>query len=356
MFRRFRPESMTKHTLRVGATRTMPFAANGVVAVVFQLHDKEAPMRTVGLGLLVTLLPFLLTSALLAADEPAPSSGSADEAAIRANADKYVEAYNRRDSRTMAGMWSPDAVYMEPDSGERFVGRDAIAKYFDDMLAGSEDAKLAVTVDSVDFVSPNVAIEKGTAVVTYGNYPPEETTYSAVHVKRDGKWYLDRVSEEEVAAPPPSHYDELKQLEWLVGSWVDGDGRASIQTKVEWTKNRNFLRRSFAVVLGDQIDMSGMQIIGWDPAEKQIRSWVFDSEGGFAEGTWTKKGNRWFIQNNGTLADGRKATSLNILTYVDANSFEWESVNREVDGELLPNIDEVTVVRAPADDAAGAAQ
>jgi hypothetical protein len=193
-------------------------------------------------------------------------------------------------------------------------------------------------------------------VVTYADYPPEETTYSAVHVKRDGKWYLDRVTEAEVAAPPPSHYDELKQLEWLVGSWVDGDGRASIQTKVEWTKNRNFLRRSFAVVLGDQIDMSGMQIIGWDAAEKRIRSWVFDSEGGFSEGTWTQKGDQWFIQNNGTLADGRKATSLNILTYVDADSFQWESVNREVDGELLPNVDEVTVVRAPADDSTDSAQ
>ncbi len=201
-----------------------------------------------------------------------------------------------------------------------------------------------------------MAIEKGTAEVKYANHPPEETTYSAVHVKRDGKWYLDRVSEEEVEAPLPSHYDELKQLEWLVGSWVDGDGQASIQTKVEWTKNRNFLRRSFAVVLGDQIDMSGMQIIGWDAASKQIRSWVFDSEGGFSEATWTRKGDQWFIQNNGTLADGRKATSLNVLTYVNDNSFKWESVNREVDGELLPNVDEVTVVRAPADDAADAAQ
>lgn len=313
-------------------------------------------MRTVRLSLIVALIQCMLTSALLAADDTAPANTSADESAIRANCDKYVEAYNRRDSQTMAGMWSPDAVYMELDSDERIVGRDAIAKHFDDMLAGSEDAKLAVTIDSIDFVSPNVAVEKGSALVTYAKFPPEETSYSAVHVKRDGKWYLDRVTEEGVAPSPPSHYDELKQLEWLVGSWVDGDGQASIQTKVEWTKNRNFLRRSFAVVLGDQIDMSGMQIIGWDPAEKQVRSWVFDSEGGFSQATWTHKGDQWFIQNNGTLTDGRKATSLNILTYVDADSFKWESVNREVDGELLPNVDEVTVVRAPADDAADAAE
>ncbi len=246
-------------------------------------------------------------------------------------------------------MWSPDAVYLEPDTDEQFVGRDAIAKHFDDMLAASEDAKLAVTIDSIDFVSPNVALEKGTALVTYSNFPPEETTYSAVHVKRDGKWLLDRVSEVEVPAAPPSHYEELKELEWLVGSWVDADDTVSIQTKIEWTKNRNFLRRSFAVVIGDQIDMSGMQVIGWDAADKKIRSWVFDSEGGFSEATWTHKGDQWYIQNNGTLADGGKATSLNVLTYVDDNTFNWESVNREVDGELLPNVAEVTVVRAPAD-------
>jgi uncharacterized protein (TIGR02246 family) len=310
-------------------------------------------MKSVCLRLLFAFAPLLGLATQVAAQDTATQNVavvdvSADEAAIRANADKYVVAYNRRDSKTMAGMWSPDAVYLDPSSGEEFVGRDNIAKHFDYIFAGSEDAELKVTIDSIDFVSPNVAIEKGAALVTYSDYPPEETTYSAVHVKRDGTWYIDRVTEEVVPAPPPSHYEELKELDWLVGSWVDSDDQATIQTQIEWTKNRNFLRRSFAVVIGDQIDMSGMQLIGWDPAEKKIRSWVFDSEGGFSEATWTHKGDQWFIQNSGTLTDGRKASSLNILTYVDNDSFKWKSVNREVDGELLPNVDEVRVVREPA--------
>jgi uncharacterized protein (TIGR02246 family) len=304
-------------------------------------------MKTVCLRFLIAILPLLLMATRATAQDTAPADISPDEAAIRANADKYVEAYNRRDSRTMAGMWSPDAVYLDPATDERIVGRDNVAKHFDYIFAGSEDAQLAVTIDSIDFVSPNVAVEKGTAVVTYSDFPPEVTTYSAVHVKRDGQWLIDRVTEAEVPAPPPSHYEELKELDWLVGSWVDADDQATIETKIEWTKNRNFLRRSFAVVIRDQIDMSGMQLIGWDPAEKKIRSWVFDSEGGFSEATWTHKGDKWFIQNNGTLTDGRKTTALNILTYVDDDSFKWESVNREVDGELLPNVDEVLVVRAP---------
>jgi uncharacterized protein (TIGR02246 family) len=305
-------------------------------------------MKRVWVMWFVLLASFMAATQLWAADDTAPADLSKEEAAIRANCDKYVESYNRRDSRTMASMWSPDAVYMDPSTGEQIVGREAIAKHFDHVFAGMEDAQLVVTIDSIDFVSPNVAIEKGTAIVSYSEFDPEETTYSAVHVKRDGQWMLDRVTEEEVPVPPPSHYENLKELEWLVGSWVDSDESATIQSEIEWTKNRNFLRRSFAVTIGDQIDMTGMQIIGWDPAAKQVRSWVFDSEGGFAEATWKKNGDQWLIQNNGTLTDGRKATSLNILTPKDNDSFSWESVNREVDGELQPNVEPVLVVRAPA--------
>ncbi|HVT27042.1 MAG TPA: nuclear transport factor 2 family protein, partial [Lacipirellulaceae bacterium] len=98
---------------------------------------------------------------LVAADQ------AADEAAIRANAAKYVEAYNRRDAKTMASMWSPDAVYISRATGEEVVGRDAIAKEIDTALAGAEDGKLSIHIDSIDFVSPNVAIEKGTSEVTY---------------------------------------------------------------------------------------------------------------------------------------------------------------------------------------------
>lgn len=286
-----------------------------------------------------------LWAVLAAGSVVAAADQAADEAAIRENVQKYVEAYNRRDSKTMASMWSPEAVYMDPTTGEGVVGREEIAKQFDYTFAGSEDAKLAVTVDSIEFVSPNVAVEKGTAEVSYSEFDPEITEYTAVHVKRDGQWLIDRVSEAEVQPPPPSNYEHLKELEWMVGSWLDEDENATIQTDCAWTKNQNFLTRSFAVVAGDQVDMSGMQIIGWDPAAKQIRSWVFDSDGTFGEGKWTRKENRWLIQQVGTLPDGSKSTALNIITQLDDDTCTWQSVNREVDGELLPNIEEVRVVR-----------
>jgi uncharacterized protein (TIGR02246 family) len=286
---------------------------------------------------------YLLTQTSAFADQ------AADEATIRANAAKYVESYNRRDSKTMASMWSPEAIYIDSDTGEKAVGHDAIAKQLDYEFAGAEDAKLTIHIDSIDFVSPNVAVEKGTAEVTYSKQKPEKTEYSAVHVRRDGKWMLDRVTEVAEPTPPPSNYEHLKDLEWMIGSWIDQDDNATIQTDCEWTKNKNFMTRSFAIAVGDKVNASGMQIIGWDPIAKQIRSWVFDSNGGYSDGKWKHKGNRWIVQQTGVLADGGKTTGTHIYTQVDADSFKWQAVDRTVDGEMQPNIDEVLIVRKPTE-------
>ena len=270
---------------------------------------------------------------------------AADEALIRKNAEQYVEAYNKHDAKALAGMWSPAAVYMDPSTGEAAVGRGEIEKVFAATLADVGGAKLEVDVESVEFVSPNVAIETGVARVVRPNVEPTETIYSAVNVKQDGKWLLDRISEAEPPAPPPSNYEHLKDLEWMIGSWIDQEEGATIQTDCQWTKNRNFMTRSFAMVVGDQVDMAGMQIIGWDPVAKRIRSWVFDSDGGFAEGKWTRKDNRWLIQQTGTLPDAAKSAAVNIITQIDDNSFTWQSINRSLNGDILPNVDEVLVVR-----------
>ncbi len=99
-------------------------------------------------------------------------------------------------------------------------------------------------------------------------------------------------------------------------------------------------------------DLEGTQVIGWDPAAGTIRSWMFDSDGGFGEGTWSKKGNSWIVKFSQVLPDGRKASATNIYTLIDANTFTWKSIGRKVDGEFLPNVEEVKMVRKTASDVA----
>jgi hypothetical protein len=135
----------------------------------------------------------------------------------------------------------------------------------------------------------------------------------------------------------------------MIGNWVDQAGKGVVATECHWARNNNFIIRSFTVSVGMSIDMAGMQIIGWDPARKQIRSWVFDSDGGFNEGTWQKVDGQWTVQTTATLPDGRRASSTSVMKPLDDNSFAWQQVNRVVDGELLPNIDEIVIVRSSAE-------
>jgi hypothetical protein len=201
-----------------------------------------------------------------------------------------------------------------------------------------------VSIESIRLLSPNVAVEHGTAKTIPPEGEPDKMNYTAVYVQQGGKWLLDRVTDG-ADQPPPSNYEQLKALEWMVGSWVDEDEEARVETECKWTKNRNFLTRSYSIIVGDQAELSGIQVIGWDPTAKTIRSWTFDSDGGFAEAIWTHKKDRWFILNKGVLADGRKASAVNILKPVDADSFTWQTTERSAGGEMLPSVDEVLIVR-----------
>ena len=137
----------------------------------------------------------------------------------------------------------------------------------------------------------------------------------------------------------------LDTLDWLVGDWVNEDENRSIEFNCHFTKNGSFLVRSFRIVTAKDVQMSGMQLIAWDPAKKSIRSWTFDSDGGFGEDTWSQSGNRYTIRAKYTLPDGGTAAAVNVFTFIDDNKCTWKSVSREIDGELQPDTDEIVLVR-----------
>ena len=142
-----------------------------------------------------------------------------------------------------------------------------------------------------------------------------------------------------------SETSALNELAWMVGTWVDPGEDATITTDCSWTHGGKFLSRSFSVMTDGTVALEGTQLIGWDPIENQIRSWTFDSAGGFGTGQWTRDGDRWLVKTSFVLASGERASAINVITYVDQDTLRWQSTNREIAGELQPNIPEVTVVR-----------
>lgn len=271
------------------------------------------------------------------------SEDKSDEQAIRAAVDSYVAAYNRGDAKAVAAHWSESGEWISP-SGQRFQGRQAIEAELRTLFAQNKGMRIEVLAPAIRFVSPDVAVEEGTVRVLRPVELPGDSTYLALHVKKAGHWKLDSVRETDLpeAASPAS---PLGELAWLVGDWGDASPAVDGETTVCWTKNQAFLNYAFKFTTPGTDDLEGTQVIGWDPAAGAIRSWMFDSDGGFGEGAWSKKDNHWVVKFNQVLPDGRKACATNIYTLVDANTFTWKSVGRKLDGEFLPNIDEVKMVR-----------
>lgn len=147
----------------------------------------------------------------------------------------------------------------------------------------------------------------------------------------------------------------LDTLDWLVGDWVDTNENVSVELSCNYTKNGTFLLRSFNIMTAKDVSMSGMQLIAWDPAKQTIRSWTYDSKGGFGEEIWSQSGNRYTIRAKYTLPDGGTGASTQVVNVIDNNKFTWKSVNREIDGEFLSDTEEVVLVRKPvSEDVKGA--
>jgi hypothetical protein len=71
----------------------------------------------------------------------------------------------------------------------------------------------------------------------------------------------------------------------------------------------------------------------------RARSWVFDSTGGFGEGHWQRDGHKWVVGASGILADGGTGGATNIYEFKDNNTFLYRSVDRDVDGQPVADVE-----------------
>jgi hypothetical protein len=215
-------------------------------------------------------------------------------------------------------------------------------KLLADNFQQNPGVKLAITTEEVKQLTPDVNVTRGFATVTPATGAATTTRYTLVKVRKGDHWEISQLNERE--APSLSAYSKLAALEWLVGTWQDKSGDQIVQAKINWAGDKNFLVRTIDVQ-GNQTTTDGWEIIGWDPVRQQIRSWIFDSNGGFGESTWVNNGEDWLIRASNVLPDGSRSTAENVLTKLDDNKFTWESQNRTLNGEPQPSLDKIEVQR-----------
>jgi uncharacterized protein (TIGR02246 family) len=297
-----------------------------------------------------TLLKALSALVILSACNNANEDHESDRAAIQEKIVTYAEAYRQRDANALAKFWSEDGFYKSPETGTLIVGREAIARQFEKMFAQAEDDfDLKLNVLEIDFPEENKAVERGTAIVTIGGEPPTASDYTATHVKEGDRWLLESVSEidhQEKTAPP----EQLNELSWMIGRWVDTKDHITIETDCDWTLDNHFIKSFFTIYSHDQRRLCGVHYIGMDPKTNQLLSWVFDSDGGYGTGIWSRSGNQWSLELTSTLADGRQASSVYLYKLIDSNTYKLSSTSRAIDGLILPNLKGMVVKRKQESD------
>ena len=175
-----------------------------------------------------------------------PTIGSeADEKAIRATADEFVKAFDAGDAKAVGALWATDAEYTD-ESGQSYHGRAAIEKEYADLFKEHRGATMTVTIESIRFLGPDIAMEKGIAKVKLPAANADMgSRYTVVHARRDGKWIM--VAGRDAPYVPGSNDDYLKDLEWLIGDWTVAAKDRPLVIHFEWMAQRNFIKNTYIV-------------------------------------------------------------------------------------------------------------
>jgi uncharacterized protein (TIGR02246 family) len=267
-----------------------------------------------------------------------------DEAVLLKNARAFVEAFHKGDAKAVAAFWTEDGDYTD-QIGHVRKGREAITRAFEVLFAEHKGLKLRIDIASLRFVTPDVAVEDGTtSVIPADGAPPSRTRYTIVHTRKDGKWFLSSVREAPYVAP--TNYLHLRHLEWALGEWADEAGKGDgARITYAWGPNQNFIVSTFTTSFKNLAIGGGTQWIGYDPINWGVRSWNFESNGGYGEGTWTRDGDKWTIKTKAVLPDGKQVVATSILTHVDADTLTLQSKGRTVDGKPIPDAPELRLKR-----------
>lgn len=287
-------------------------------------------------------LPFGACAWRASADQ---SSGNAeDKAAIRKNAEAFVDAFQRGDAKAVAALWAVDGEYAD-QAGRRLKGRDAIEKAFEGFLAANKGLKVRIESESIRFITPDVAIEKGVSeTLTPDGAAPSRARYTNVHVKKDGQWLLSSV--EDAAYVPPGNYEHMQNLEWALGDWASDQSKPEAEhVSITWADTHNFIIAKHTTTARGIAVAGATQWIGWDPAAKNFRSWIFDADGSYADGAWSTEGDKLIVKKTGTLPDGKKSTVTLVIGHVDPDTMTLQMKDRTVDGQALPDTPELKLTR-----------
>ncbi len=179
----------------------------------------------------------LLGAALVAAAsphcfsaEPRNEQAVTAEKAVRSTAASFAEAFDRGDAKAVAALWTAEGSLVD-EAGQLVKGRGAIEAKYADFFKQHPGAKIRVTVRSIEFPAPGVAVEDGVAELASPQGGSQSASrYTVVHTLAGGKWLMASVRE--AASEPATGSAGLEALSGLIGQWVARAQRCHISIRL----------------------------------------------------------------------------------------------------------------------------
>jgi uncharacterized protein (TIGR02246 family) len=264
---------------------------------------------------------------------------SKDEEAIRKSAKDFSQAFEKGDAKAIGAMWAEHGEY-EDDAGKVLRGREAIEKAYAEAFKGHSGAKIDVEVQSVRFLTPDVAVEEGILHESgAGRELPTTTRYSAIDVRENGQWKIAQCKE------VGNGQDHLDDLNWLVGKWKGSAKDGEMSISFAWDEKLPILLAKVTKKAPGKNAVSGTIKIGFDPRRGHLHSWHSEEDGSHSQSQWHRDGSQWVLQATGMTADGTDTTGEYVLGRLDNNNFTWRAVNRMLGDQPVPDTVPVKLTR-----------
>lgn len=262
------------------------------------------------------------------------SPDNAELAAIRAAGDAYVAAMHRGDLKTLRSMWTDDGDYLDA-AGMPHKARDLFPSSPDQRPAANGPIEVPPWERSLRLITLTVAIEDGVLQnVERADGSVCSRRFTAIWVKREGKWLLDGLREATTEGAVVQ--SQLRKLDWLIGEWAGKVKETEMLVSAHYSEDGNFLVRTCMVRAPGGEVLMGTERIGWDGDKETFKSWTFDSTGSASEAVWREVDGRWLVESSVVMPDGERATTQASYQPTGPDSFLWKVAESQLAADKLP--------------------
>lgn len=256
-----------------------------------------------------------------------------------------MAAFNRGSASDVAALFLPNAELTD-DAGNVYKGRKEIETILTAFFEKFPGAQLRQKITSSRLIASSMAIQDGEqTIVTKDGKEKSDNEITAALVRLETGWAYatlrQRPKDDE-----PSLKERLEPLSWLVGDWVDEDPDANMVISCRWSDDRNFLMVKYESNIAGKTGIKSTQRIGWDPLTERVRSWVFDSDGGYGEGQWTRVDKAWIIKSTAVMPNAETGSATIVIEPTGPDKFTLKGLDRILGEDTQPDF-QATIVRKP---------